>query len=348
MCVNLYFYFVWIQYYCVYKICNGVIDYMNVRLGYVAMTLNLENCSPSGTVTVKTFSSLSNTEARLHRLKKLTRDNLKNTLRILRYNKALNISVYRFTSKLVPLATYPLVEDWNYTEDFSEEFIQIGDFVKENGFRVSAHPDHYTLINSSSEKVLEDSIRDLDYHVKLYEAMGLEDYKYKLVMHIGGVYKNKELSIERFKENFIKLPDRIKRRLILENDDKAYTAKDVLEICKALNVPMVLDVHHHNCVNNREPLEDMLHDIFKTWSGEYFPPKIHFSSPKSVKEFRSHADDIEPGEFEKFLKTAKKLDMDFDVMIEAKNKDNALFNLSNQIRGFENIRWINEGHFEVL
>lgn len=321
---------------------------MHIRLGYVAMTLNLENCSPSGTVTVKTFSNLPDEEAKLYKLRKITRENLNNTLRILRYNKAYNISVYRLTSKLVPLATHPLVESWNYTGDFSEEFMQIGDFVRENDFRISAHPDHYTLINSSSEKVLEDSIRDLDYHVKLYEAMGLYDYKYKLVMHIGGVYKNKELSIERFKENFVKLPDRIRKRLILENDDKAYTAKDVLGICKDLKVPMVLDVHHHNCANNGEALEDMLRDIFKTWEGEYFHPKIHFSSPKTVKEFRSHADDIDPNEFGKFLEMAEKADSDFDVMIEAKNKDNALFNLSNHLKEFENIRWINEGHFEVL
>ena len=321
---------------------------MHIRLGYVAMTLNLENCSPSGTVTVKTFSNLPNEEAKLHKLRKITRENLNNTLRILRYNKAYNISVYRLTSKLVPLATHTLTEGWNYADDFREEFMQIGEFIKENDFRISAHPDHYTLINSSSTKVLEDSIRDLDYHVKLYEAMGLYDYKYKLVMHIGGVYKNKELSIERFKENFVKLPDRIRKRLILENDDKVYTAKDVLEICKDLKVPMVLDVHHHNCANTGEVLEDMICDVFKTWDGEYFPPKIHFSSPKTIKEFRSHADDIDPNEFGKFLKIAKNADFDFDVMLEAKNKDNALFNLSNHIKEFENIRWINEGHFEVL
>jgi UV DNA damage endonuclease len=132
---------------------------MLIRLGYVAMTLNLENCSPSGAVTVKTFSNLPDKEAKLHKLRKITRENLNNTLRILRYNKAFNISVYRLTSKLVPLATYPLVESWNYADDFSKEFMQIGEFVKENDFRISAHPDHYTLINSSSEKVLEDSIK---------------------------------------------------------------------------------------------------------------------------------------------------------------------------------------------
>ncbi len=321
---------------------------MRVRLGYVAMTLNLENCSPSGTVTVKTFSKLTSEESKLHRLRKITSENLNNTLRILRYNKAYNIDVYRLTSKLVPLATHPITKEWDYIGEFMEEYTEIGRFVKDNDFRISAHPDHYTLINSSTDKVFDDSLRDLDYHVKLLEAMGLEDYKYKLVMHIGGVYKNKESSIERFKENFVKLPDRIRRRLILENDDKAYTAKDVLGICKELKVPMVLDVHHHNCANEGENLEDMLRSIFETWKEECFVPKVHFSSPKSQKEFRSHADDIEPEEFYRFLTTAKKLDMDFDVMIEAKNKDNALFNLSNKVKEFENIRWINEGHFEVL
>lgn len=321
---------------------------MLVRLGYVAMTLNLENSSPSGTVTVKTFSKLTSEESKLHRLRKITRENLNNTLRILKLNKAYNIDVYRFTSKLVPLATHPVTEGWDYIGDFKDEFREIGQFVKENDFRVSAHPDHYTLINSSTEKVLVDSLRDLDYHVKLFEAMGLDDYKYKLVMHIGGVYKNKELSTDRFKENFMKLPDRIRKRLILENDDKAYTAKEVLEICKEVKAPMVLDVHHHNCVNNGEAIEDMLYDIFETWKDEYFAPKIHFSSPKSLKEFRSHADDIDSMEFYNFLKIAKKVDKDFDVMIEAKNKDNALFNLSKSLKEFENIRWIDEGHFEVL
>ena len=321
---------------------------MLVRLGYVAMTLNLENCSPSGTVTVKTLSKLASEEAKLYRLRKITRENLNNTLRILKFNKACHIDVYRLTSKLVPLATHPDTEGWDYIGDFENEFKEIGRFIKENDFRVSAHPDHYTLINSSTDKVLDVSLKDLDYHVKLFEAMGLSDYKYKLVMHIGGVYKDKKLSMERFKENFVKLPDRIRKRLVLENDDKAYTAKDVLEICKEVKAPMVLDVHHHNCVNNGEAIGDMLYDIFETWKDEYFVPKIHFSSPKSQKEFRSHADDIDPKEFYDFLKIAKKLDMDFDVMIEAKNKDNALFNLSKKLKEFENIRWIDEGHFEVL
>lgn len=318
---------------------------MKFRLGYVAMTLNLVDCSPSGTVTVATFNKLPDEEARLYRLRKITRCNLQNTLRILRYNLALNISVYRLTSKLIPLATHPSIEHWDYTADFREEFREIGDFIRENNFRISAHPDHYTLINSTSVQVLEDSIRDLDYHVRLYEAMGLDDYRYKLVMHVGGLYKDKKTSIERFKENFHKLPDRIRNRIMLENDDKSYTALDVLGICRELKIPMVLDVHHHKCANNGERLEDMLDAIFDTWEGAYFPPKIHFSSPKSEKDFRSHADWIDPGEFREFLGIAARTGRDFDVMLEAKSKDSALLKLSEQLGEFPGIQRINEAEF---
>lgn len=318
---------------------------MRFRLGYVAMAIDLKDCSPSGTVTVKTFNKLPDNDSRMSKLRRVTKKNIHNTLRILRYNKDYNIKVYRFTSKLIPLATHPIVSHWDYIEDFKEELKELGDFVRKNEFRVSAHPDHYTLINSISKDVIKNSINDLDYHVRLFEAMGLEDYNYKLVLHIGGLYKSKEESIEKFKENFIKLPNRIKNRIILENDDKSYTAADVLQICNDLKVPMVVDIHHHNCKNDGEKIQDLLPYIFDTWNNESLNPKIHFSSPKSQKEFRSHADDIELEDFHAFLDIAKKVGRNFDVMIEAKNKNIALINLSAKLEGLEGIKKINESEF---
>ncbi|MCX7746094.1 MAG: UV DNA damage repair endonuclease UvsE [Clostridia bacterium] len=320
---------------------------MIFRLGYVAMTLGLKDCSPSGTVTFTNYNKIQTEEGKLHRLKKLSKANLENTLRILYYNKAMNIHVYRLTSKLIPLASHPEAVKWDYVNELHDEFKAVGDYIMENNFRVSAHPDHYTLINSPSEKVLEDSIRDLDYHVNIFEAMGLLDYKYKLVLHVGGLYKDKKSSVERFKENFVKLPDRIRKRIILENDDKSYTARDVLGICMDLNIPMVLDVHHHACVNQGEHLDKLLPDIFNTWNGETFNPKIHFSSPKSEKDFRNHADDINLTDFVQFLKTAKKVKRDFDIMLEAKAKDQALLKLSASLTGIEGLTRLNESYFEM-
>jgi len=321
---------------------------MRFRLGYVAMTLNLEDCSPSGTVTVSTLEKLGDEKARLYRLRKVASKNIANTMRILRYNKAYNIKVYRFTSKLIPLATHPMVRGWNYAEEFKKELKEIGDFVKENDIRVSAHPDHYTVINTNSPKVFNDSVLDLEYHVEIFKAMGLDDYKYKLVLHTGGLYKDKIASIERFKENFIKLPKSIANRIILENDDKSFTAADVLGICKDLKIPMVLDVHHHYCNNGGEQLDDMLEDIFETWQQEYFNPKVHFSTPKSEKDYRSHADDINAEEFMKFISSASYINQDIDVMLEAKNKDSALLKLSDELTGYGNVKRINEAEFEIL
>jgi len=151
---------------------------MRFRLGYVAMTLNLEDCSPSGTVPLTHLNRLPDEKARLFKLRQVTRKNLENTLRILKYNKALGIKVYRLTSKLVPLATHPSLQDWDYVADFRELFEEMGSFIKEHDFRVSAHPDHFTLINSPDARVLENSLKDLDYHIWLFEAMGLMEDKY--------------------------------------------------------------------------------------------------------------------------------------------------------------------------
>ena len=320
---------------------------MKFRLGYVAMTLNLEDCSPSGTVTYTSFEKLSGKEARLYRLRKVANKNLQNTLRILRYNKALGISVYRLTSKLIPLATHPDLQLWRYTDDCVDSLRDIGDFIKQNDLRVSTHPDHFTLINSPLTKVFEDSIRDLDYHVKLFEAMGLEESKYKLVLHVGGVYGNKKDSTERFCDNFSKLPDRLRNRLIIENDDKSYSTYDVLDLCQKLGVPMVLDVHHHNCLCGEGGLESVLPEIFDTWRGQYFPPKIHFSSPRNSKDYRSHADLIDYNEFTGFLKIAEMVNRDFDVMLEAKSKDNALLKLSDELAETAGIKRICKGEFEI-
>ena len=97
--------------------------------------------------------------------------------------------------------------------------------------------------------------------------------------------------------------------------------KDVLNICQEVKIPMVLDLHHHRCKNEGEKVEDLLEDVFNTWSNEGLLPKVHFSTPKDGEYDRKHADYIDCKDFIQFLDIAKKsIDRDFDVMIEAKKK----------------------------
>lgn len=81
-------------------------------------------------------------------------------------------------------------------------------------------------------------IRNLWFHVHLFEDL---DYPLgKMVLHVGSSEGGKEVAIKRFIENFRAMPKEITRRLMLENDDKTFTALETLELCKTLGVPMSL------------------------------------------------------------------------------------------------------------
>ncbi len=297
---------------------------MLLRFGYVAIALDVPQGSPNKTVTVKVLEKIADPVGRLHRLRRILRENLETTLRVLRYNAKNQIHLYRFTSKTVPLATHPLTAGWDYIEEYRPQWEELGDYIRQTGLRVSAHPDHFTLLNSPQPEVLAASLQDLEYHARLFDAMRLPPGP-QLVLHIGGLYKDKAAAMDRFIQQYTQLPATLGQRLMLENDDKSYHAADVLALCRKTGCPMILDVHHHACLPCDTPLAKLWPDIVATWQGNR--PKIHISSPKSAKDFRSHADFVNAADLTKFLAIAKDCGQDIDIMVEAKQKDLALFRL---------------------
>jgi UV DNA damage endonuclease len=127
---------------------------VRVRFGFVAMSRLLEDASPSHAVTVASVAGLSRDD-RLHRLRRAALANLRSTLRILRHAVASGVEVYRFSSRLVPLATHPTYGDWPWEEELAEPFAAIGALVREHGVRVSFHPDHFTPLSSARAEVIE-------------------------------------------------------------------------------------------------------------------------------------------------------------------------------------------------
>jgi UV damage endonuclease UvdE len=319
---------------------------MRIRLGYVAIALKLPKVTSSSTVTYTNYGKQGNEENKLNKLKKVTLSNLDDLYKILQYNVENNIHFYRITSALVPLATHPDVGNWDYRKIFNVDFKRIGDFIKKNDMRVDTHPDEFNVLNSIREEVVENTKRNLWLHVNLFE-----DIKYpkgKMILHIGSSQEGKKTAIKRFIKNFREFPEEITRQLILENDDKTFTTKEVLQICKDLNTPMVLDVHHHICNNEGESLTPMLKDIFSTWDGQILPPKIHFSSPREGERDRKHSDFINPQDFIEFLETCKPLGINFDVMLESKMKDLSLFKLVEDIKELrKDWKWIDNTTLEI-
>lgn len=288
----------------------------------------IPKCSTAKIVPMGQFKKLETTEGKIYRLESVARENLTNTTRLLWHNITEGIKLYRFSSQLIPLANHPSGQIWNFAEVLADELAKIGRIVRENDLRVSTHPGQYTVINTTSEKTFQNAVNDLLYHDKVLTAMGLDENTV-MVVHVGGVYNDKKGALERFLTNFQRLPESVQRRIVIENDDTSYSIQDVLYLCETLGRPMVLDVHHHNCYNQGENLEEYLPRIFATWKGLQRPPKIHFSSPKSPNDLLSHADYIQADAFMAFLEIA--MDYTFDVMIEAKKQDGALLKLWEEI-----------------
>ncbi|MCA0758660.1 UV DNA damage repair endonuclease UvsE [Paenibacillus sp. N4] len=321
---------------------------MIVRFGFVAMSLQLTNASPSKTMTFANFSKLDDREAGIRKLERIAEENLNNSLRILKLCHASGIRMYRFSSKLIPLATHEQLADWDPFAELGEKFREVGSYAKEHGIRVSFHPDHFCVFSTPRPEVLAKSELDLLNHIRMLEAMGLDEAA-KCNIHIGGAYGDKAVAGERFVRQFGALSSRFKNRVTLENDDKTFTVLETLEAAERAGIPMVLDIHHH-AVNPGDTAENELYEqlwprISLTWQKErerlgyaqerQLPPKIHASSPKSDTDPRGHADFVEAEPLVRFLRHAARTTEHLDCMLEAKSKDEALLKLIEDLRLLE-------------
>lgn len=314
---------------------------MKVRLGYVALSKALDDVTTSSTIT---YTNYINKNYNTSKLLEITKNNLDSLYEIIKYNVKNNFHFYRLTSKLVPLATHDKV-DFDYITPLLDEYKKIGKLINDNNIRVDTHPDQYAVLNSMDGKIVKNTVEILEYHYKIMDALGIKDKI--IILHVGSSACGKKASITRFINNFNKLPDHIKKCIAVENDDKVYNIKDVLELCHKINVPMVLDYHHFICNNEKEDINDYLKEIIDTWDGKL--PKMHFSSPKSKlkKEFRSHSDYINKECFIKFINILKKQDKDIDIMLEAKAKDDAISRLVRCLKYKTNYKFLDETTFII-
>ena len=162
-----------------------------------------------------------------------------------------------------------------------------------------------------------------------------------MILHMGGTFGDKEATLDRFRENYARLSPSVKNRLVLENDDMCWSVHDLLPICKELNIPFVLDFHHHNIIFDsdkiREGTKDIMElfpEILETWRRKKITPKMHYSEQTSKaitsQQRRKHSPRVS---------TLPPCPDDMDLMIEAKDKEQAVFELMKNFRlsGFEKI-----------
>jgi UV DNA damage endonuclease len=147
-------------------------------------------------------------------------------------------------------------------------------------------------------------------------------------IHAGGVYGDKQSALSRLSKEVSALPEPIRSRLTLENDDRSYTVADLLPICEQLKIPLVYDVHHHRCNPDGLTVAAATEACLQSWQQLGREPYFHISSPKNGWDGKPgpHADFIDIADF-----PAEWHGLDATIDVEAKAKELALLKLRKEL-----------------
>lgn len=295
------------------------------RLGYACLCRSLPSASPRGTV-------LRN--ATPERLRELIATNLDGLAAVLRFNVEHGVRLFRISSDVIPFGSHP-VNTIAWWDEYTDRLAAIGDFIRTHDLRVSLHPGQYTVLSSPKPEVVETAVLDLVYHARLLDALGVHS-RHKVVIHVGGAYGDKDAALGRWIETVRALPDNVRARLIVENDERLFGAEDVLRASAATGTPIVFDALHHRVYEARAGaapddtaagLDDLLRAVFATWDPvRDGPPKMHYSTQAPDLRAGAHAEYVDPVELLTFLDRVPP-EASFDLMLEAKGKEQALFHV---------------------
>ena len=254
----------------------------------------------------------------------LTLKNVKDLNGIISWNVLNGYDFYRMSSGLAPWKTEYDWEDLKDIDSIRRWFHSAGTMAKTHGVRLTSHPGPYNVLVSPKEEVVANCIKDLTIHGDEFDMMGLSRTPYnKINIHLGGAYGDKEASMKRFVKNFPRLPESVRSRLTLENDDKAsmYSVKDLYYgIYKKIGIPIVFDYHHHQFCTGGMSEQEALEMALSTWGD--IKPVTHYSESRRDEQedktirVQAHSDYV-----------YDKIEMygnDFDIMVEAKAKELAV------------------------
>jgi len=280
-----------------------------MKIGYACVPLTI-NARTTRKLTLKKFSEEMFLE--------VLEQNIIDLKRILENNEKYNIKLFRISSDIVPLGSHN-INEIKWQEHFQDELNEVGKFIKDHGMRVSMHPGQYTVLNAQKEEIVVSAVKDLMYHASFIDSLGV-DLSNKIILHIGGGYGDKIAARDRFIENFKRLPDSVKNRLVIENDEKTFNIEDVLFVSREINIPVIFDNLHHQCNHESEmTIKEIMNQVAKTWKSEDGPIKTHYSQQNDDKKVGAHSNTIIVKDFLEYYDQVKEFNT--DIMLEVKDKD---------------------------
>jgi len=248
--------------------------------------------------------------------------NIDDCRRLLKYNLSKGIKLYRMSSDMFAFMGLYEFSDLPRFSVIQFKLAELGKFIVDNDIRVSFHPGPFDVLASENQAVVDKTIVDLDKHAQIFDMMGLEaSTYYPINIHINTTKPSREDASRRFCDNFQRLSESCKKRLTVENDDSPnqYSVKMLYDwVYTKIGISIVFDQHHFNYGPKDQTMEEALRLAVSTWKTV---PITHMSSSRRTEDLNAvvtaHADYI--------YERIEAFDIQFDVEIEAKAKDLAVF-----------------------
>jgi UV DNA damage endonuclease len=281
-----------------------------MRIGYPCINRTI-GCTANSTFRLRSYSR--------ERLIETVANNLACLEKILAYNLENDLLFFRISSDLVPFGSHP-VNTFDWPGHFAADFRRIGVFIKRHRMRISMHPDQFVVLNSMNPAVLSKSIEDLRYHCRVLDALGLgRDAKVQL--HAGGVYGDRESAIARLVATIKGLSHDMRKRLVIENDNRCYPLRDCLAIHRQTGVPILFDFFHHACLHCGEPMEEALAAAARTWKPRDGAPMVDYSQQQKGARTGTHTQSLSARGFAQVVRLCERYNC--DVMLEIKDKESS-------------------------
>lgn len=297
--------------------------------GYACINTELSNLPKKNRImTNRSMIRKTFDERGINYAAELALENCQDLVKIIQWNEEHGIKFYRLSSEIFPWASEYRLEDLPHFEKISQALQTAGTLAKKFGQRLSFHPGPFNKLVSSDAKIVNNTVKELEIHGKIFDIMGLEKTPYyKINIHVGAAYDNKAAALDVFNHNLEKLSDSVRTRLTVENDDKEslYSAKELYDgVYKISGIPIVFDYHHHKFCDGGLSEEDALGISLSTWGK--IKPAIHYSESRC----HEYNDKSKPQAHSDFIYSKiNHYNQKFDCMIEAKMKEAALIKYFN-------------------
>jgi UV DNA damage endonuclease len=285
--------------------------------------------------------------------------NAKDLITILQWNEAHGIRLFRLGSELFPRWNHYELADLPGIDEIAKYLRAAGDYAKAHDHRITTHPGMFHILGSPDAVVVDNSIVSLERHSELFDLMGFApSFENKINIHVGATYNDKPGTIYRWLQNYDRLSDSCKARLVIENDDKAsmYSVRDLYKMLHVeIGIPITFDYWHHTFNTGDLSEQEAFFLARETWDKHGVTQCTHYSESRRreaqtliERMFAHHNISMEDlpkwptfqKEYKEFTKIKEQAHADYilstpntygvadlDIMVEAKAKELALSNL---------------------